>query len=82
MNRTEADVLGRGSVFRNPAQYPYEEDVVDFMLMENPHSRCGMSLWVTTGYKAGLPWNNLPMEPSNPKKGLSRTNCGVNQPSP
>ncbi|WP_408868654.1 Imm45 family immunity protein [Asaia sp. VD9] len=51
----------RGGVFRLPAKYPYES-VVDFMICENYDSSSGFSLIVTTGYKSGITFLNLPRE--------------------
>jgi Immunity protein 45 len=45
--------LGRGTRFRFPADYPYEE-VVEFLLFDTPYSPSGHGLLVISGYKAGL----------------------------
>jgi len=46
-------VIERGSVLRMPAQWPYE-NVVDFMVFENPEADRPYGLIVTSGYKGGL----------------------------
>ena len=55
------ETLERGAVFRTPAVWPYEE-YVDFMVMEDPASESGFSLWVVSGYKSGLRLVCLPVE--------------------
>ncbi|WP_025842207.1 Imm45 family immunity protein [Asaia platycodi] len=57
----ENKYLTRGSVFRLPAKYPYES-IVDFMVCENLASVSRFSLMVTTGYKAGIIFQNFPLE--------------------
>ena len=54
-------IFSRGAVFRTSARWPYEEKV-DFMLMESKDSSSGFALWVSSGYKAGLPLIQLPEE--------------------
>lgn len=60
-----------GSIFRLPAQYPYES-VVEFMVFEPNDSNYGLGLMVRSGYKAGLTLVILPIEsqPTN-QRGLS-----------
>jgi Immunity protein 45 len=53
--------LYRGTRIRFPADYPYE-DVVEFMVYDNPDSPGGFGLVVTSGYKAGLIDVHLPVE--------------------
>lgn len=53
--------LWRGTVFRFPAKYPYE-DLVDFMIVEDLESECGLSLMVSTGYKSGIKVLSFPKE--------------------
>ena len=57
----EEDELWRGTVFRFPASYPFE-DVVDFMLFADPASDSGFSILCATGSKAGLLEIRLPPE--------------------
>ena len=60
-----------GTIFRLPAQYPYEK-VVEFLVFEPNDSAYGLGLMVRSGYKAGLTLVILPIEsqPDN-KRGLS-----------
>ncbi|MDR2857738.1 MAG: immunity 45 family protein [Novosphingobium sp.] len=67
------EALYRGSIFRLPGKYPYE-NIVDFMLIDYPVSGYGFTIVVASGYKAGLIVCSLPIESfgSNPKiKGVS-----------
>ncbi|MCG8688467.1 MAG: Imm45 family immunity protein, partial [Desulfobacterales bacterium] len=66
--------LWRGTVFRFPAKYPYE-DIVDYMIVEDPHSECKLSLMVSTGYKSGIKVLALPKEAkfNNENRSISRT---------
>jgi len=50
-----------GTVFRTKAKYPYE-DQVDFMLFSDADSDSGLSLLVSSGYKAGTVLLRLPQE--------------------
>lgn len=70
---TEADCFYRGTVFRFPAKYPFE-DVVDFMLFINPESPSEFSLVCTTGAKAGYMEFNFPVEAlfGNGSKAISK----------
>lgn len=61
-------MLYSGTVFRFPAVAPYE-DWVDFMLVVLPAQT--NALLVTTGYKAGLIPQQLPLE-SGPSGAVSR----------
>lgn len=64
------DAFQRGSVFRVPGKYPYEE-TVDFMVFEalEEDRRFGL---ITTGYKAGLTLVRLPVESNHGTYGLSK----------
>ncbi|MBC7533023.1 MAG: hypothetical protein H7318_15725 [Oligoflexus sp.] len=62
--------LGRGAIFRVPASYPYEE-YVDFMLIVNIDSPCGMSVLVASGFKSGLIHVNPPAEAKGGNQSLS-----------
>ena len=57
----EEQHLWRGSVFRFPARYPFE-DIVDFMLIADANSQSGFALVCTTGYHAGQCQGQLPAE--------------------
>lgn len=63
-------IISRGSVFRVPGKYPYEE-VVDFMVFETFDVQTPYGLMVTSGYKAGLTLVLLPRE-SLVEGGISR----------
>jgi len=58
---SEEEYLPRGTVFRLPGEYPYE-DVVDFMVFDPEQEGEGQGLIVTSGYKAGLILVILPKE--------------------
>lgn len=53
--------ISRGTVFRLPANWPYEE-WVDFMLFETQDDERPYGLIVSSGYKAGLFLIKLPIE--------------------
>ncbi|HCR58845.1 Imm45 family immunity protein [Raoultella terrigena] len=53
--------ISRGTVFRLPATWPYEE-WVDFMLFETQDDERPYGLIVSSGYKAGLFLIKLPIE--------------------
>ncbi|WP_404684815.1 Imm45 family immunity protein [Raoultella terrigena] len=53
--------ISRGTVFRLPANWPYEE-WVDFMLFETQDDERPYGLIVSAGYKAGLFLIKLPIE--------------------
>lgn len=53
--------ISRGSVFRLPAVWPYEE-WVDFMVFETQDDERPYGLIVSSGYKAGLFLIKLPIE--------------------
>jgi hypothetical protein len=57
----EQDAIWRGSVFRFPAKYPYES-VVDYMVIEDTQAESGLSILVSSGYKAGIRVQMLPIE--------------------
>ncbi|MFW5393695.1 Imm45 family immunity protein [Yersinia sp. 2544 StPb PI] len=63
--------ISRGTVFRLPAVWPYEE-LVDFMVFETQDDERPYGLIVSSGYKAGLFLVKLPMESvSDEGNGLS-----------
>jgi hypothetical protein len=62
--------FGRSVVLRFPAQYPFE-DVVDFMIIEEPNSPLGLKLICCTGYHAGQTELVLPIEAKHGNGGLS-----------
>lgn len=66
-----SDAFQRGSVFRVPGKYPYEE-TVDFMVFEILEEDRRFGLMVTTGYKAGLTLVRLPAESNHGTFGLSK----------
>lgn len=70
IDQIEELFLGRGTVFRFPATWPYEEKV-DYMLIENASSPSDFSLLVSSGYKAGIVCLNLPKEADPKNKGIS-----------
>ncbi len=52
----------RGTVFRLPAKYPYE-DIVDFMMVETDYDEnLRLGLMVISGYKAGITFQIIPKE--------------------
>lgn len=53
--------LERGLIIRCKGKYPYEE-VVDFLIADSYDDHCGYSLWVISGYKAGLKLVTLPKD--------------------
>ncbi|MEX0526217.1 Imm45 family immunity protein [Raoultella terrigena] len=53
--------ISRGTVFRLPANWPYEE-WVDFMLFETQDDERPYGLIISSGYKAGLFLIKLPIE--------------------
>ncbi|MBS9426010.1 hypothetical protein EAE90_20885 [Photorhabdus caribbeanensis] len=53
--------ISRGTVFRLPATWPYEEQV-DFMVFETQDDERPYGLIVSSGYKAGLILVKLPAE--------------------
>ncbi|TDB42104.1 Imm45 family immunity protein [Photorhabdus luminescens] len=53
--------ISRGTVFRLPATWPYEEQV-DFMVFETQDDVRPYGLIVSSGYKAGLFLVKLPIE--------------------
>lgn len=53
--------IARGTVFRLPATWPYEE-WVDFMLFETQDDEKPYGLIVSSGFKAGLFLVKLPIE--------------------
>lgn len=55
------DAIFRGAVIRCKGIWPYE-DIVDFLVVTNHDQKRGMSLVVSSGYKAGLPLVVLPKE--------------------
>lgn len=57
----EETTISRGTVFRLPATWPYEE-WVDFMLFETQDDERPYGLMVSSGYKAGLFLIKLPIE--------------------
>jgi hypothetical protein len=65
------ETIRLGTVFRLPAQYPYEK-VVEFLVFEPNDANYGLGLMVRSGYKAGLTLVILPLEsqPTN-QRGLS-----------
>ncbi|OED47515.1 hypothetical protein ACH42_02875 [Endozoicomonas sp. (ex Bugula neritina AB1)] len=58
-----ANSFVRGTVFRLPGKFPYE-DLVDFMVFEPSDPDRGQGLIVSSGYKAGLILVLLPKESS------------------
>lgn len=65
--------ISRGTVFRLPAVWPYEE-WVDFMLFETQDDERPYGLIVSSGYKAGLFLVKLPNESiSDEGHGVSTT---------
>ena len=60
-----APLLKRGTLFRTPAQSPFE-DWVDFMLMDDWQSPSSFSLWVCSGRQAGNPLVRIPREATDP----------------
>lgn len=68
--KVREEIISRGSVFRVPGKYPYEE-VVDFMVFETFDVQAPYGLMVTSGYKAGLTLVLLPPE-SLVEGGVSR----------
>ncbi|MFD6161953.1 Imm45 family immunity protein [Nocardia sp. NPDC060256] len=65
--------ISRGTVFRLPAKWPYE-DIVEFMIYETLDESRPFGLIVTTGYKAGLILVELPPESvTGEANGLSTT---------
>ncbi|CFR30542.1 Imm45 family immunity protein [Yersinia massiliensis] len=70
IDRKEKSIY-RGSVFRLPAAWPYEE-LVDFMVFETQDDERPYGLIVSSGYKAGLFLVKLPIESvSDEGNGLS-----------
>ena len=61
LTNTNEIEIWRGAVFRLPAKAPYEE-IVDFMLVEDREAESGLSLIVSTGYKAGVKLFAFPKE--------------------
>lgn len=55
------DAIFHGAVIRCKGRWPYE-DIVDFLVVNNHDRERGMSLVVSSGYKAGLPLVVLPKE--------------------
>lgn len=66
---SKTPALGHGAVFRCPAKWPYE-NVVDFMVFENPLTDRSFGLMVTTGMKAGLILVLLPEDCKTPEPGV------------
>ncbi len=68
------EVVWRGTIFRFPGKYPYE-DIVDFMLIEDLYSDSGFSFITTTGFKAGIYARGMPKEALaiNGAGGIERT---------
>lgn len=60
------DSISRGSVFRVPAQWPYES-WVDFMVVSLPDRDSQHALIVSSGHKAGLLLVRLPLEGESSK---------------
>ncbi len=65
----EEQDIGRGALFRSPAQYPYE-DWVDFMVVERQDSPTNLTIMVSSGYKGGLPLVHLPAEAASEARGV------------
>jgi len=57
----EETAISRGTIFRLPATWPYEE-WVDFMLFETQDDERPYGLMISSGYKAGLFLVKLPIE--------------------
>jgi len=56
----EEERIWRGTVFRLPvAEHPHEAPL-DLLLVEDSAAQSGFSLFVSTGYKSGLPLLKLP----------------------
>jgi len=61
LSQFKSDALHHGAILRFRASYPYE-NVVDLMVFEPIPFEGSMGLIVTTGFKAGLIANILPIE--------------------
>jgi hypothetical protein len=69
--KKHGDMLFHGSIIRCIGKWPYE-NIVDFMVLDGIDKDRGVTIIVSSGYKAGLILVNLPKESEKNDDGYDR----------